>query len=196
MVEISGQAYLKSSARAKLSPGEKQSISIEVKPDPDAAAKLKAEEPIRGGAVAAAEPDQNRGANRKVDFSAPPPKPESSDYRALAYVSYGVGALGIGAGILFGRSAMQDKDTLEGQCPNKVCPPDQEEVLNSAKTKGLVSTIGFGVGAAGLALGTVLLVTSGPSSTSSAKANQSPTAFRLHPRAAVGLTSIRVGADF
>jgi hypothetical protein len=197
VIEVSGAAYLKSSARAKLAPGEKQSISIDVKPDPDAA-KQKSEEPAGPRAPASAlPPSENRAPATTVNMTAPPPQESSGNSKALAYVSYGVGALGIGAGILFGRSAMQDKDQLEAQCPGKVCPPDQEDRLNSAKTKGLVSTIGFGVGAAGAVLGTVLLVTSsGSSSSSSAASSAPPTALRLRPRAAVGLGSVQVGADF
>ncbi|MFZ5892490.1 MAG: hypothetical protein ACOY0T_15630 [Myxococcota bacterium] len=197
VIEASGAAYLKSSARAKLAPGEKQSISIELKPDPEAA-KQKAEEPARTGVASTLpEPNETRAPNQQVDMTTATPPASSGSSKALAYVSYGVGALGIGAGILFGRSAMQDKDQLEAQCPGKVCPPDQEDRLNSARTKGVVSTIGFGVGAAGVVLGTVLLVTSsGSSSSSSAQANKSPTALRLRPRAAVGLGSIQLGADF
>ena len=196
VIEVSGAAYLKSSARAKLAPGEKQSISIELKPDPEAA-KQKNEEPARAGAAPnVSEPNDNRLPAQQVNLNAPPPTESSGNSKALAYVSYGVGALGLGAGILFGRSAMQDKDQLEGQCPGNVCPPEQEDRLNSAKTKGLVSTIGFGVGAAGIVLGTVLLVTSSGSSSSSATTSAPPTAFRLRPRAAVGLGNIQLGADF
>lgn len=197
VIEVSGPQYLKTSARAKLAPGEKQSISIEAKPDPEAA-KQKAEEPVRPGAAPSiAAPSENRMAPQPFAATTTEPPPSSGNSKALAYVSYGVGALGIGAGILFGRSAMQDKDQLDAQCPGKVCPPDQEDRLNSAKTKGLVSTIGFGVGAAGVVLGTVLLVTSsGSSSSSSAKSVAPPTAFRLRPKAAIGLGSVQVGADF
>ncbi|HET9931842.1 MAG TPA: hypothetical protein VFQ35_14170, partial [Polyangiaceae bacterium] len=73
----------------------------------------------------------------------------------------------------------------------------QEDRLNSAKSKGLVSTIGFGVGAAGIVLGTVFLVTSsGSSSSSASNSSAPPTAWRVRPKAAIGLGSVQLGADF
>jgi hypothetical protein len=94
---------------------------------------------------------------------------------------------------------MQDKDTLDNECPSKVCSSDQSDKLDSAKTKGLVSTIGFGVGAVGVVLGTVLVIagSGGDSSASGSGSSRARTArASFRPKAAIGFGSVQVGADF
>ncbi len=201
VVEVTGAAYLKSTNRAKLAAGEKQAIQIELKPNPEAALQAKAadEPPVAPGprADSAGSGSRSRFPSRPPIDSGAQPVANSGSGKTLAFISYGVGALGIGAGVLFGRSAMQDKDVLDGQCPNKVCPPEQQDRLNSAKTKGIVATAGFGVGAAGIVLGTILLATGGSSSSSSAAASAAPpTRTLFRPRAAIGFNSVQIGADF
>lgn len=196
-VEASAPGYLKVKAKTKLGQGEKGKVSLELKRDPNAVAAEKT-----AVAAAAAQPAQQQQG--PVPESAPaaatsgePAAAKSSSQKTWAYLSYGLGAVGLGAGIIFGRSAMQDKDQLANSCPNNVCPPEEQDRLDSAKTKGTVSTIGFAVGGVGVALGTVLLLTSSSSSSSGAAtpAKQRSVAS-LKPRAAIGLGHVVVGADF
>ena len=68
----------------------------------------------------------------------------------------GVGGAGLLTGTITGIVAISKKNGLE--CPDHQCPPSQYDKLDSARTFSTISTIGFGVGIAGAAAGTVLLL--------------------------------------
>jgi len=198
-VEVRAPGFLKATSRAKLGTGEKQTISIELKRDPNATIGDKP------AVVASPNPAANSvgptaaTADGSAGLGAPLNEPEkhTGSTRTWGYLSYGVGAVGLGVGLVFGRAAMQDKTQLDSDCPGKVCGSDQADRLDSAKTKGLVSTIGFGVGAAGIVLGTVLVLSSsGDSSASGSNPSRTKTAASFRPRAAIGFGSAYVGADF
>jgi hypothetical protein len=74
-------------------------------------------------------------------------------------VLLGVGAAGLVTGSVTGLMAVGKKSSLD--CPDKQCPPSQHDDLDSAKTLATISTVGFGVGIAGAAVGVVLLMTGG-----------------------------------
>jgi hypothetical protein len=195
-IEASAPGYLKVKARTKLASGEKGQVALELKRDPNA---VPAEKTAAAAAVQPPPPQQGPVAeSAPAAATSEPVQAKSSSGKTWAYLSYGLGAVGLGAGIIFGRSAMQDKDILASNCPQNVCPPEEQDRLDSAKTKGLVSTIGFAVGGAGLTLGTVLLLTSGSSSSSGAATppKRRTVASGLKPRAAIGLGRVVVGADF
>jgi hypothetical protein len=105
-------------------------------------------------------------------------------------------ALAVGAG--FGIAAMSGKSDLDKQCNANVCPPDAQEKLDTARRNGTIATIGFGVGAAGLALGTVLYFTAGGSSErqSAGAAQPHRTASRPKLAASVGLGGVRLAGEF
>jgi len=88
--------------------------------------------------------------------------PRSSS-RTLGYVLGGAGLVGIGVGTVFGMMTLGDvsdaKDDPE-LCPNKVCSEAGRDKVDSAATKGWVSTIALGAGAAALGVGLVLVLTS------------------------------------
>jgi hypothetical protein len=197
VVEVRAPGFLRAKGRAKLGAGEKQSISVELKRDPNAPST---DQPA---AVAPnpTEPPSAATADASAGLGAPlnePTRRSSGATRTWAYLSYGVGAVGLGVGLVFGRAALQDKTQLDNDCPGKVCSADQADRLDSAKTKGLVSTVGFGVGAAGVVLGTVLVLSSsGDSSASGSSSSYAKTArSSFRPRAAIGFGSVEVGADF
>jgi hypothetical protein len=108
---------------------------------------------------------------------------------APAYLAYGLGAAGLGVGIGFGLAAMSAKNDLDGSCKDNLCPPDEQDRLDSAKLKGTISTIGFAVGGAGVALGTILILAS-----SSSDSGSSTPALRY--RAMLGPSSIKAAIDF
>jgi hypothetical protein len=118
--------------------------------------------------------------------------------RTAAYLAFGLGAAGIGAGSVLGVMTLNQHDTLKNACPDDACPRDQQEDLDAAKRLGNFSTIAFGVGAASLVLGTVLYFTASPSSVDHAGAPHKPRKLVgfSNPRAALGPTHIEVGADF
>ena len=86
--------------------------------------------------------------------------------KTIGFVVGGVGIASIGVGAVFGLMASSQASSAKSDktlCPDKVCTPAGRKEIDSAKTKALVSTIGFGVGAAALVAGTVLVLTAKPS---------------------------------
>jgi hypothetical protein len=112
-------------------------------------------------------------------------------------VSLGIGAAGVVAGGVLGILTLKQHRTLQGQCPGDVCPPDKQEDLRSAKQLGNFSTIAFGIGGAGLALGTVLLFTVGSSTSDHSQlAPRSRFAGIASARVAVGPGQLVLDGDF
>ena len=97
---------------------------------------------------------------------AAPPAAEAGRSRAPAYAVLGIGAVGLGVGTVFGILALGKKSDLDSACANKHCAPAQQDTIDSGKTFGIVSTVGLAVGAVGVGVGAVLLLTSGPGSPS------------------------------
>ena len=77
-----------------------------------------------------------------------------------AYISWGVGAVGLGLGVGFGIAAIQSTNDLlrEYGCENDECPSEAEDDLATAQLNGNVSTAGFVIGFAGILTGTILFV--------------------------------------
>jgi hypothetical protein len=194
VIEVTAPGYLKASSPLKLAASAMATVSLELKRDPSAPLPSKAAPAALAATAAPAGSLAPRPAPPPEDLA---PAPHGSrTARAFGYVSYGAAAIGLGLGIGFGQSAMHDEKALRNSCPNKVCPPEQQSALDFAKTKGTVSTIGFAVAGGGLALGTVLLITSAdPSPKKNASTTPTRTA-KLRPRAAIGLGHVTLGADF
>jgi hypothetical protein len=74
-----------------------------------------------------------------------------------AAVAYGVGVAGLGVFGVTGILAINKITDVRSRCQNTLCPPDEGENIDAARTLGTVSTIGLVVGGAGLATGTFLL---------------------------------------
>jgi hypothetical protein len=83
--------------------------------------------------------------------------------RTLAYVAGGIGVVGVAAGSVTGLMAMGKKTTAEQNCTGSDCNATGKAAGDSAKGLATVSTIAFGVGVAGLAVGTVLWLAAGSS---------------------------------
>jgi serine/threonine-protein kinase len=68
----------------------------------------------------------------------------------LAWVSAGVGLVGIGVGVGFGLDAKKKDDDASNYCEGKLCFDTKGESLSkSARRSALISNIGYGVGAVG-----------------------------------------------
>jgi hypothetical protein len=102
--------------------------------------------------------------------AAPPPpppepqaEPESGGVPTWAWISLGVGMAGIVTGTVTGSMALSKATELKAACgPEKVCPADQGDSLDSALMLADISTASFIVGAVGSAIGiTGILTTSG-----------------------------------
>lgn len=85
------------------------------------------------------------------------------DY-TLAYLGFGIGAAGVAAGTATGILAYTRMGKAEERCDavTNQCGPAAQEDLQASKTWGMLSTVGFGVGAAGIALGGYGLMTAKP----------------------------------
>lgn len=135
--------FLPASAEVTLAEGGAESVSLALVADPAAAPPP--EPPPEPS------PPQDTPPAQPTDTGA-----QKSD-KTLAYVLWGVGGVGLVTGTITGVMAMGKKGDLEDQCTsNGECPGEAQDTLDSAKTLALVSTIGFGVGIAGAAAGTVL----------------------------------------
>ncbi len=125
----------------------------------------------RGGVVTLEITLQREGAAEPapapvIKATAPEPKPQierPSRSKLPAFIAFGVGAVGLGVGAVTGKMSLDRVSELEDACPERRCSSAQQGDIDDAKLLGTVSTIGFGVGAVGVAAGIVLLVTSGSS---------------------------------
>ena len=161
-------------------------ISVDGEPVPMAAADL----PFRvdpghhrvlaksAGQVLAREVDAGERETKDVDlaFSDEParasqtspkssPKREdptsSSDTPTFAYVGGGIGLAGLAVGGVTGLLALSKRNSAEAGCNNGHCPPPTWHDLDAAHSYSTVSTIGFIVGALGVAVGAGSLIFAG-----------------------------------
>jgi hypothetical protein len=79
-----------------------------------------------------------------------------------------VGGAGIAVGSIFGVMAMDEKSKLDQVCrAGKDCPASYQFQIDSLTRDGNVSTIAFGVGAAGVVLGVALWLMARPGASDS-----------------------------
>lgn len=132
-----GQA--RSEQRVALAVGESRELTLQLPSSDTSPASARRDAP-----AVAAGPEQDAG-------------PQSSS-NTLAYVVGGVGVAGVLVGSVTGALVFSKKSTIADHCRGVDCDQQGLDAADSAKTLGLVSTIGFGVGVAGLATATVLLL--------------------------------------
>jgi hypothetical protein len=113
--------------------------------------------------------DMHEGETRELELSvseldSPAPGVESPAPHGGSHVLTVAGlvtaATGITVGAITGAFTLSDASTLKTDCAAGQCLPPSHDLLTSAKTLGTVSTIGFGVGVAGLAMTAIGLLTS------------------------------------
>jgi hypothetical protein len=117
------------------------------------------------------EPQPGANAATATTLSAPPPpaaqvapsdavSPPARNHLP-AYIALSIGAAGLATGTIFGILALSAKSHLDSECnAGKLCPAGAQSDIDSLHLDALVSTIGLGVGVAGVALGTYLWATS------------------------------------
>jgi hypothetical protein len=107
-------------------------------------------------------------------------------HRVAALVAGGVGVAGLVAGTAFGFSSISKHDEAERHCSGLVCRDQQGVDLRAAAMRaGNLSTVGFIVGAVGLAGGATLWLTAKTEPTTGAR-----------PAIGVGLGTVVVAASF
>jgi len=176
-----------------LGSADKRTVSLKLEVDPNAPTPV----PANAGSEATQPAAQPTAAAAAAPVAAPPEAPPQKPSKAPAYVSWGVGLVGVGVGTAFGVMAMKDKHDLNGQCPNNSCPASSQDAVDAAKRNGNISTIAFGVGGAGLLLGTILYFSIG--SGSAEAAHSAPArgfAGLQRGRAMIGPGSVQLAADF
>lgn len=196
-VEVSAPGFLKSGSRITLAEGEKKSVTLTLTRDPNAViAPVAPVDAVAPRPTAA--PVANDSAPAREAAAPPAPVVKREPNRTPAYVSLGIGAAAVAAGGVLGLMTMQEHKDLQGRCPNDVCGPTEQGDLDAAKRLGNFSTIAFGVGGAGLVLGTVLFFTAGSHEVDdhAQAAPKRKLAGLSDPRIALGPTHIQLAADF
>lgn len=100
------------------------------------------------------------GPTQPGGVTAPPAEAESGgSTKTIGLVLMGVGGVGLVAGGITGALAMSKHSSLNNDCPDGKCPADKKSAVDSYKTMGTISTVGFIVGGVALAGGAVLFFT-------------------------------------
>ncbi|MBX3231545.1 MAG: PEGA domain-containing protein [Labilithrix sp.] len=151
-VEASAPGYKTARAKVTLQEGGNDSVALTLEVDPNAPKP----EPVVAPAPA------------PPPVAPPPlpppaqPEPREQPSRVPAYVGVGVGAAGIAVGTIFGLMATSKKSEIEDQCQGTRCPSSVQGDVDSGRTMGTISTVGFVVGAVGLVAGVYFYLTSSP----------------------------------
>jgi hypothetical protein len=69
----------------------------------------------------------------------------ASPMRGWVYLAGGVGAAGLATGVVGGLLAMNDKSSIDTNCPNRLCNAMGQQAVNAGRIAGAVSTVGFSV---------------------------------------------------
>jgi hypothetical protein len=80
--------------------------------------------------------------------------------KTLALVAFGIGGAGLVFGAITGILAIGKHGDLSDKCANGTCPASSQSDVDSYKTMGTLSTVGFIVAGVGGAAGLILLLTS------------------------------------
>jgi hypothetical protein len=124
-----------------LGDGEKANVSLELTPDPNARLAPAVEPAATSGRVATSYPPSSGGGG------------------AAPVVAFTLGAVGLAVGVAGGVLVAIDSADLSKACgTTRMCPPDKQSELNSAKAWATASTVGFAVAGAGLGTGLMLLL--------------------------------------
>lgn len=195
-VEATAPGFLKASARISVGDGEKKSVTLTLARDPNAVVTL-APAADKGASPPTTSPPVSAAAPTRAAAAEPVAPGKREPNRTAAYVSLGIGAAGLAAGGVLGVLTMQSHQDLKDRCPNGRCAQTEQEDLDAAKRLGNFSTIAFGVGGAGVVLGTVLFFSAGSSDVDHARATPKRRFAGLsEPRVAIGPREIQFGADF
>lgn len=195
-VEASAPGYLTSTTRVSVAAGERRSVTLTLTRDPNARVSVEPRAgavPIGLGPIGTTPPSKLATAG-VVAQPAPPVVPN----RTAAYLSFGLGGAGLVTGAVLGLMTFQRHKDLDSSCPDRVCSLDRQGDLDRAKRLGNFSTIAVGVGAAGVALGTLLYFTAGAGSSDRAgleEHRRRGVGFE-NARVAIGLAGVDLGADF
>lgn len=149
VVRVTAEGCLPTDGKFSVTEGEATEVKLNLEVDPNAhKAPTTAPTGIEPKTwSAAAGPGTDRGTS------------SGSSQRTLGFVALGVGGVGLVTGGITGVLAMGKHSTLARECTGGSCPPSQSSTLDSYRTLGTVSTIGFIVAGVGAATGLALILT-------------------------------------
>jgi hypothetical protein len=149
-----------------------------------AAATLKMEKAAAGAVVAAPGPATPAPGPSPTEPGADTSSSKGSMNKTLAFVAFGVGGAGLVVGAITGLMAAGKASDLKTACnADKACPSTEQDNVDSYKTMGTLSTIGFVVAGVGGVTGLVLLLTAPKDSAASAGGSRYATVpVRTSPR--------------
>ncbi len=168
-IEASAAGYMSEPQKVTLADGERGAANLKLVVDPNApkpeaaAAAGDATKSDSAPGTAGGNPTEDKGTSQEAGGSKVP-----------AYVALGVGAVGLGLGTVFLLQWSSKNSEEDDICslPGGACPLDRKDDVDALdsgeKTASIISIAGFGLGAAGIATGIVLLTTGGGSSKSEA----------------------------
>lgn len=199
-VEATATGFLKATTKVTLGEGDKRSIKLELEHDPNYVAPAAApEEAPRAAATESTSAESKPVEQRSEAHEEAPTPTHSGPNHTAAYVSWIVGGAALAVGGGFGIAAMSGKSDLDKLCNGTSCPASAQSKLDAARRDGTIATIGFGVGAAGLALGTVLFFTVGGGKEGQATGATHPRLrHAAEPRlqASLGLGNVQLAGEF
>ena len=154
-VKAVATGYKTATATVSLKDGASAPVALKLDPDPNAVVV-----PLAGGTASV-------GSATPAGSTAPPPAAASSTGssglgKGLAIGSFAIGGVGVVLGATFGVLALSTKSKLDGECgaSKTGCPASAQSDISSLSTRATVSTVGWGLGIAGVAAGIIFLVTS------------------------------------
>ncbi len=103
-------------------------------------------------------------------LTTPPQATRGSGRRTLTYAAFGIGTAGIVVGSVAGAILISRKGTVDEHCPDARCDDEGYDAASDIPTLDTVANVGFGVGALGLAVGLIMVLTDRDSARSSASA--------------------------
>jgi hypothetical protein len=86
--------------------------------------------------------------------------PGAGGLRTAAWISAGVGVVGVAGFAIFGSMANSNYEALEEACPSGQCAPDRQDEIDTGERNQLFANVGLVVGAVGIGAGVTLFVLS------------------------------------
>ncbi len=108
-------------------------------------------------------PPPSQASTQGTAPASPPVESRSGGRSPAGWVSLGFGLVGVGFGTYFGLRAMSLQKDADKVCNGALCVPNTDGVSrnNEAIKSANLSSVGFGVGLLGVAVGTYLLLSGG-----------------------------------